>query len=95
MHDRSPGRRTPPAQNSLGVRSANGQGVQQDYNAAAPWFGKAAKQGYADAQSKLGGMHIKGEGVKQDCTEEYSGWFRKSAELGNAVAQSNLGAIVC
>eukprot|EP00729_Bicosta_minor_P017680 gene17680-biopygen17232 len=44
------------------------------------------------AQSKLGVMYAKGEGVEQDRIKAAK-WFRKSAEAGNAVAQFNLGIL--
>ena len=36
---------------------------------AAGWFRKAAEQGLADAQSNLGWMYERGEGVPQDYAE--------------------------
>ena len=39
------------AQFKLGVMYMNGHGVQQDYAEAATWFGRAAEQGVAQAQT--------------------------------------------
>ncbi len=46
--------------------------------------------GDAEAQSNLGVMYTKGEGVPQDATEAVK-WFRKAADQGDANAQHNLG----
>ena len=43
-----------------------GLGVPQDYTEAVNWFRKAAEQGYAQAQYKLGVMYDEGLGVTQD-----------------------------
>jgi uncharacterized protein len=54
------------------------------------WFQKAAEQGYADAQYKLGVAYDFGRGVPQNYAAAKS-WFQKAAEQGNAAAQSDLG----
>ena len=48
---------------------------------------KAAEQGDADAQSSLGYMYRKGQGVTQDDAEAVN-WTRKAADQGNAEAQT-------
>jgi len=78
------------AQFNLGLMYMTGQGVQQDYSAAALWFRKAAEQGYAFAQSNLGTLFRDGRGVAQDDTEAVM-WFRKAADQGDAVAEFLLG----
>ena len=50
----------------------------------------AAEQGYANAQSNLGVVFDRGQGVKQDYGEAVR-WYRQAAEQGYANAQSNLG----
>jgi TPR repeat protein len=60
---------------------AKGQGVAQDYAEAATWYRKAAEQGYAPAQCKLGTMYSQGHGVTQDYAEAMK-WYRKAAEQG-------------
>ena len=50
----------------------------------------AAEQGNAGAQSNLGVMYGKGEGVLKDEAEAVR-WYRKAAEQGNDSAQFNLG----
>ena len=42
------------AQNNLGWRYGNGEGVPQDDAEAVAWFRLAAEQGHADAQNNLG-----------------------------------------
>jgi TPR repeat protein len=49
-----------------------------------------AEQGGASAQSNLGVMYERGEGVPQDYAEAVK-WYRLAAEQGNALAQFNLG----
>ena len=56
------------------------------------WYGLAAEQGNADAQSKLGFMYLNEIGVLQDFAEAAK-WLRLAAEQGNADAQINLGVI--
>ena len=89
VHDRSPGRHTPGAQNNLGVFCKDGLGGKQDHAAAVGWFRKAADQGYARAQFNLGFMFEKGMGVEQDPAEA-ARWYRKAADQGYANAQYNL-----
>jgi TPR repeat protein len=64
--------------------------VIQDYAEAVDWYRKAAEQGDASAQTKLGIMYDDGRGVTQDYAEA-ADWYRKAAEQGNALAQTNLG----
>jgi TPR repeat protein len=49
-----------------------------------------AEQGNAKAQSNLGFMYIKGQGVPQDDAEAVK-WYRRAAEQGVAQAQYTLG----
>jgi len=79
-----------------------GKGVPQDYVAAARWYRKAADQGDAKAQIKLGVMYARGwvvtttgkiieyRNIRPDHAEA-ARWFRKAAEQGDADAQYNLG----
>jgi len=52
------------AQNVLGLRYENGQGVEKDYVKAIEWYSKAAAQNLATAQFNLGEMYNNGYGVK-------------------------------
>jgi predicted Zn finger-like uncharacterized protein len=64
----------------------------QDYKKAAKWYAKAAEQGLADAQWRLGSMFHEGQGVTQDYNEAVK-WYTKAAEQGEPNAQCNLGAM--
>ena len=92
VHDRSPGRHTPVAQNHLGVMFSEGRGTTQDQAEAVQWYRKAAEQEYAPAQLNLGCMYSKGTGVEQDCAKACL-WYRKAAEKGFATAQHSLGTM--
>ena len=61
-----------------------------DYATALREFRPLANQGTAVAQTFLGFMYAKGQGVPQDDAEAAK-WFRKTAEQGDAVAQYLLG----
>jgi TPR repeat protein len=62
----------------------------ENYEGALMWFGRAANQGDADAQTNLGLMYDRGEGVPEDDKEAVR-WYRMAAEQGDAYAQTNLG----
>lgn len=51
---------------------------------------KKAEQGDAAAQSELGEIYAKGQGVPQDHKKAVH-WYQKAAEQGNADAQHTLG----
>ena len=74
------------AQYSVGYRSL----LEEDFEAAVHWLDRAAEQGYAPAQDRLGAMYLHGEGVEQDL-EKAVLWTAKAAEQGYAKAQFNLG----
>ena len=65
-------------------------GKTKDYAEAVRWYRKAAEQGEADAQSRLGTCYFNGYGVTEDHAEALR-WFRKAAEQGHAGGQNNLG----
>lgn len=54
---------------------------------------KAAEQGDAEAQFKLGCSYYSGDGVPQNLAEAVI-WYRKSAEKGHSGAQLNLGSVL-
>lgn len=74
------------AQNDLGARYFNGEGVPMDKSKAAEWYQKAAVQGNAWAQMGLGWLHSIGEGVPKDPTKAAE-WYEKAAAQGNSEAQ--------
>ena len=63
---------------------------QEQYDEAVKWYRKAAEQGYAKAQNRLGVAYAKGKGVTQDYYEAVK-WYRKAALQGNTNAKYNLG----
>ena len=80
------------AQFHLGGMYHLGEGVPQDFAAAAKWTRRAAEQGFAQAQNNLGVMYRNGKGVPQD-NAEAARWFRCAAEQEDAKAQFNLGQV--
>jgi hypothetical protein len=65
-------------------------GPQSDPDEAITRYRKAAEQGSADAQFRLGTIYYFGQGIPQDY-QEAAIWYRKAAEQGSAYAQFNLG----
>jgi len=61
----------PLAQNALGLRYAQGDGVKLNEEEAARWFAKAAEQGDVAAQSKLGSLYWVGRGVPASLHDAY------------------------
>lgn len=59
------------AQNAIGLRYAQGEGVKLDEREAVRWFIKAAEQGNVAAQSKLGAFYYSGRGVPPDANRAY------------------------
>jgi TPR repeat protein len=59
------------AENSLGLRYAQGDGVKLDEQEAVRWFLRAAQHGSVSAQSKLGSIYYSGRGVPKDLTQAY------------------------
>jgi TPR repeat protein len=73
------------AQFKLGTMYKLGQGVPQDYGAAAKWYRKAADQGDALAQSSLGRLYFLGQGVPQDYVQARK-WLSLAAAKGSTDA---------
>jgi hypothetical protein len=78
------------AQNNLGWRYQNGDGITRDYKKSAHWYLKAAEQGNVRAQTNLGVGYYKGTLFYRDYYAAV-GWYTKAAEQGNQNAQYNLG----
>jgi len=77
------------AQNQLGLRYYNGNGVPKSLADAERWFRLAAKHGHLGAQNNLGLIYSRDTGPKGYPRAVY--WYRKAAALGSDVAQYNLG----
>jgi len=56
----------------------NGSGVEQDLAVAMELYGKAARQGFALAQFRLGLLHAAGRGAERDLVQAYV-WFSTAA----------------
>jgi hypothetical protein len=81
------------AQESLGIFSAMGIGMEQPAPAEAlEWYKKAAQQGSLDAATNIALMYEDGLGIAKD-PEQAMTWFRRAAEGGDATAQYNLALI--
>lgn len=63
-----------------------------NYQVAMVVYQKAADQGQAYAQYKLGVLYSNGLGVAQDHVAARA-WYEKAAKQGNAAAQDNLGVL--
>src|SRR5204862_5329798 len=74
----------PRAQYELGRRCNE----QKNYRCALEWLRKAADQGHAGAQNRLGVMYERAEGVPMDLMEAYK-WFTIAAAGGNTFAAAN------
>jgi len=65
-------------------------GGSKDYAQARKWYLKAATQGHARAQLRVGTLYANGEGVPQNYRQARD-WWLKAATQGNAGAQLQLG----
>lgn len=81
---------------SAGAQAGLQEGIDAygkgNYPAALKEFKPLADSGNASAQSALGFMHAKGQGVPQDYKEAVA-WYLKAAGQGAADAQAFLGAM--
>jgi len=66
----------------------NGEGVPESDAEAVKWYRKAARQGYADAQSNPGFMYEKGRGVHVNDVRAYMWWSLVSAQGHKSAAAS-------
>ena len=73
----------------IGLRYADGDGVEANEAEAAKWLERAAQKGEAIAQYRLGTLYEKGLGVAPD-PKLAADWYAKAAELGNVKAMHNL-----
>ena len=69
----------PDAENELGVRYQDGDGVEQNYVQAAHWFRKAAEHvpnlgGAGQGRNNLGNLYAEGNGAPKDYVQAYM-WF--------------------
>lgn len=78
------------AQNNLGDCYYHGKEVNQNYDKAFFWFGKAVAKAHTIAQFNLGNCFYRGHGTTQSYPLAVV-WYTKAAEGGDKDAQNNLG----
>jgi murein DD-endopeptidase MepM/ murein hydrolase activator NlpD len=82
----------------MGVLHYRGEGVRQDYRAAAKWFQKAAERGDPDAQYNLGLLYANGVGVTQSLERAgmwlaLAAWRYQSSDSGQwAIENQDMAA---
>lgn len=69
-----------------------GRAVEQDQSEAASWYRRAAEQGDADAQYRLGNQYRLGKGVVQDDSIA-AYWYRKAANQHHEAARHALSVL--
>jgi TPR repeat protein len=69
-----------------------GEGIKQDYNKAKAWYLRAAKLGYAPAQTNLGWVLQMGTSTELS-DKEAAKWYIQAADQGYAPAQYDLGLL--
>jgi len=75
----------------VAIQYQKGDIVPRDFVQAANWYRKAADQGYAPAQYKLGLLFQQKEsGIMKDDAQA-AVWLRKAADQGNPAAEAALG----
>lgn len=82
----------PSAQLEIADRLLEGRNVEPDAAAAVTWLEKAATQGLAPAQHRLGSLYEKGRGVTKDVAAARR-WYEQAAASGNVRAMHNLGVV--
>ena len=78
------------AQCSLGHRYSTGVGVPQDYESAAFWLERAARQNDPRAQALMGLCYKNGSGVPKD-EAAAARWYQRSADQGYPLGEALLG----
>jgi localization factor PodJL len=82
----------PAAAYEVASRFAEGRGVTLSNEDQAHWLERAAKQGLAPAQFRLGGLYEKGIGVRKDLLRARD-LYLAAAQKGNAKAMHNLAVL--
>jgi len=81
------------AQNRLGRRYEDGDGVTKNYEKAFKLYSQSAKCEHEFAQSNLGRMYEEGLAVKQDILKAIS-LYKSAATQGHAWSQNKLGSLL-
>jgi len=79
----------PEAQFNLGNAYLKASGANRDVNLAVLWMGRAAEQGVASAQSKMGVLLATGVDMVEDPVEAHK-WFVLASQKADASAKANL-----
>jgi len=82
----------PAAAYEVASRFAEGHGVAQSHGEEARWLERAANQGLAPAQFRLGALYEKGIGVQKDLVRARD-LYLAAAQRGNAKAMHNLAVL--
>jgi hypothetical protein len=83
----------PHAQFDVGLAYQEGLlGLSKDYQKAAEWYLKAARQGDAKSQVNLGALYDKGLGVGRDQSEAFK-WYSLAAEQGQVSSYFNVAKL--
>lgn len=78
------------SQNHLGILAEH---VKDDYAEAARWYGLAAQDGYAPAQTNLASLYERGVGVEQNSARAYE-LYLQASDQGYTMAFTPLGAMM-
>jgi localization factor PodJL len=77
----------------MGVRAAEGRGVEKNPATAIEWFQKSANAGFSPAQYRMGAMYERGsDGLPKDLAQARE-WYEKAASSGNRKAMHNLAVL--
>jgi TPR repeat protein len=82
----------PAAAYEVASRFGEGRGVPQSHQDEARWLERAAAEGLAPAQFRLGGLYEKGIGVEKDLPRARD-LYLAAAQKGNAKAMHNLAVL--
>jgi localization factor PodJL len=82
----------PTAAYEVGVRFAEGKGIEPNLDEAAKWYDRAAQAGVVPAIFRLGTLYEKGLSVKKDA-DIARRYYLQAAERGNAKAMHNLAVL--
>jgi localization factor PodJL len=82
----------PTAAYEIGVRFAEGKGIEPNLDEAAKWYDRAAQAGLVPAIFRLGTLYEKGLSVKKD-VDIARRYYLQAAERGNAKAMHNLAVL--
>jgi localization factor PodJL len=82
----------PTAAYEIGVRFAEGKGIEPNLDEAAKWYDRAAQAGLVPAIFRLGTLYEKGLSVKKDI-DIARRYYMQAAERGNAKAMHNLAVL--